>query len=57
MRSNCPDVYVLPNRPSYEATGRTDSIEYAWMHWKKNIKRDFATVRILAVTPLAERRL
>ena len=30
-----PDIYVLPNRPSFKGTGETDSIEYAWFLWDK----------------------
>lgn len=33
MRTSTPDVYVLPNRPSFIGGGKTDSIEYAWFHW------------------------
>lgn len=35
MRSERPDIYVLPNRPSFVGGGKTDSIEYAWFHWWK----------------------
>lgn len=34
MRENTPDIYVLPNRPSFTGKG-TDSIEYAWFVWRK----------------------
>lgn len=30
MKEHHPDIYVIPNRPSFKATGETDSIEYAW---------------------------
>ena len=30
MKKHKPDIYVIPNRPSFKATGETDSIEYAW---------------------------
>ncbi len=28
-----PSVYVLPNRPSHRADGKTDAAEYAWYVW------------------------
>jgi hypothetical protein len=31
-RQPLPDVYVLPNRPSFTGNG-TDATEYAWFHW------------------------
>jgi hypothetical protein len=34
MSTHTPDVYVLPNRPSFTGGG-TDSIEYAWFAWKQ----------------------
>lgn len=33
MRETGPDIYILPDRPSFEGDGDTDSIEYAWFHW------------------------
>ena len=33
MRQHTPDIYVLPNRPSFTGKG-TDSIEYAWFVWR-----------------------
>ena len=54
MRSSRPDVYVLPNRPSFTGTG-TDSIEYAWFHWHDH-GRDRGWMEVLPSTPLAERR-
>ena len=33
LRSDMPDVYVLPHRPSF-AFGSTDSASYAWFHWR-----------------------
>lgn len=34
MREHMPDIYVLPNRPSFNNKG-TDSIEYAWFVWRQ----------------------
>lgn len=28
-----PSVYVLPNRPSHQADGKTDATDYAWIVW------------------------
>jgi len=35
LRQYTPDIYVLPNRPSFNGKG-TDSIEYAWFVWDRN---------------------
>lgn len=40
-----PDVYVLPERPSFTGEG-TDACEYAWMRWVRG-KRQKSEVRIL----------
>lgn len=40
-----PDVYVLPERPSFTGGG-TDACEYAWMRWIRG-KRQKSEVRIL----------
>lgn len=42
MRSHTPDIYVLPNRPSFSGKG-TDSIEYAWFVWRKENKYGMAS--------------
>jgi len=34
MRQHVPDVFQLPNRPSFAGQGKTDSCEYAWMKWR-----------------------
>ncbi len=52
IRETMPDIYVLPNRPSFTG-GHTDSIEYAWFHWHKNSRGIY---KILASTPIEERR-
>jgi hypothetical protein len=49
-----PDVYVLPNRPSFTGSG-TDSADYAWFRWPAD-KREAGCLRILGETPVAERR-
>lgn len=54
MRKHVPDVYVLPNRPSFSGRG-TDSIEYAWFVWHPGRRRRFGRVQVLPVTPTEER--
>lgn len=53
MRGTRPDVYVLPNRPSFTMSGKTDSIEYAWFHWHED---SAGIVRVLSSTNKIERR-
>lgn len=52
MRETQPDIWVLPNRPSFVEDGSTDSIEYAWFHWYQGSQ---GTLRVLASTPKSER--
>jgi hypothetical protein len=52
MRSRTPDVYVLPNRPSFTGKG-TDSADYAWMVWGIGAG---GRLSVLATTPTNERR-
>lgn len=47
MSANTPDVYVLPNRPSFTGGG-TDSIEYAWFVWGRE-RRNRGTVQVLGL--------
>ena len=54
MRESRPSVYVLPNRPSFTASGKTDSIEYAWFVWDKN-QLNQGGFQVLDVTPAAYR--
>lgn len=51
-----PDVYVLPNRPSFTEDGRTDATEYCWLVWPPERHRSSGNVRVLAETPVRERR-
>lgn len=44
-QAGMPDVYVLPERPSFTGEG-TDACEYAWMRWIRG-KRQKSEVRIL----------
>jgi hypothetical protein len=54
MRTHAPDVYVLPNRPSFSGSG-TDSIEYAWFVWHGRKRRTCGVVSVLAPTSSDER--
>lgn len=55
MRRHAPDVFVLPNRPSFTGGRKTDSIEYAWFVWPGARRRKSGRVRVLDVTPRSER--
>jgi len=55
MREHCPDVYILPNRPGFTPDGKTDSIEYAWMHFRQGAPGLHGRIMVLPVTPRAER--
>ena len=58
MRAHPPDVYVLPNRPSFTGKG-TDSVEYAWFVWDQRRAADPAAggrLRVLDLTPAAARQ-
>lgn len=54
MRTNTPDVYVLPNRPSFNGIG-PDSIDDAWFHWDSR-KKGRGSLSVLPYTQLQERR-
>ena len=45
LREHTPDVYVLPNRPSFTG-GQTDACDYAWLVWP-TARRDRGHVEIL----------
>jgi hypothetical protein len=55
FRSEMPDVYVLPNRPSFTG-GPTDATEYAWFVWTPSRGRSTGRIGILNDTPSEERR-
>ncbi len=58
MRDLPPDIYVLPNRPSFTSDGHTDSLDYAWYVWDQDLRgRDHGELRHLASTSKAERAL
>jgi hypothetical protein len=53
MQKNAPDVYVMPNRPSFTGGG-TDATDYAWLVWPQQ-NRSTGLIEVLAQTPRAER--
>ncbi|NVJ05026.1 hypothetical protein HUW63_07200 [Myxococcus sp. AM001] len=55
MRQHCPDVYVLPDRPSFTGKG-TDSIEYAWFVWDAEEPRTTGKIQVIQSTPPSERK-
>lgn len=51
MQAHAPDVYVLPDRPSFDGKG-TDSIEYAWFVWRRaTLHQTSGRLAVLDVTP------
>ena len=56
MRANTPDVYVLPNRPSFSGKG-TDSIEYAWFVWDKMNQKTTGKIEVLPVLSTSKRKV
>jgi hypothetical protein len=50
-----PDIYVLPNRPSFTGDGRTDGADYGWFHWRAGEHREIGRLHILGLTPEEER--
>lgn len=54
MRKNNPDLYILPNRPSFSADGATDSADYAWFVFTQG--RQGGILKVLDTTPLDERK-
>ncbi len=55
MNRTCPDVYIIPERPSFTANGHTDNAEYGWYLWRVGARRSRGQIAHLAPTPLAER--
>lgn len=55
FRGEMPDVYVLPNRPSFTGGG-TDATEYAWFVWTPERERRAGRQEVLDKTPAHERK-
>lgn len=56
FHNNMPDVYVIPNRVSFTADGKADSIEYAWFVWGPDRNKCIGKVEVLNSTPVGQRR-
>lgn len=56
LRNAKPNVYVLPNRPSFTVDGKTDGADYAWMHWAGGGSSMSGLWRVLGSTPVSLRR-
>jgi hypothetical protein len=56
MRATTPDVYVLPNRPSFTGGG-TDSTEYAWFVWDKNNLKTHGRLEVLPALSKIKRKV
>lgn len=55
LREHAPDVYVLPNRPSFTGEG-TDATGYAWLHWPAGgHDRRIGALSVLPTTSVEER--
>lgn len=54
LKNNMPDLFVLPDRPSFTGTG-TDSVSYAWFRWTQ-WKQTTGSIAMLDSTPLKERK-
>lgn len=59
LRGHMPDVFVLPNRPSFDGLG-SDNSDYAWMGWDRTSPSHWppsvGLVQVLATTSLEERK-
>lgn len=57
FREMMPDVYVIPERPSFDGKG-ADSIEYAWFLWPQpeRRKRSRGYFELLDTTPIGVRK-
>jgi hypothetical protein len=54
MRVHVPDIFALPDRPSFTGKGG-DATDYAWMHWPRTWERTSGAFHLLAQTSDIER--
>lgn len=55
LRHRTPDVYVLPDRPSFTGCG-TDSVTYGWFVWPRGREEgESGELTVLPTTPLVPR--
>jgi len=52
----CPDVLVLPNRPSFTGDGKVMSTDYGWFRWKRGVQWIPGVLDFAELTPIEERR-
>lgn len=52
LREHRPNVWILPERPSFDGSGNTDATAYAWLHWHPAAA---GAVSWVETTPAAER--
>ncbi len=55
FKNNMPDIYVLPDRPSFTDNNNTDASSYAWFHFHRR-NNCVGSIELLATTPIQERR-
>lgn len=56
FRQHPPDIYLLPERPSFTENGKTDNSYYAWFIWRPG-NRASGVFRVLRETSLEDRKL
>jgi hypothetical protein len=56
FRQHPPDIYLLPDRPSFLKSGKTDNSYYAWCVWRRR-SRTKGAFMVLNTTSKEERRL
>jgi hypothetical protein len=56
FRQHPPDIYLLPDRPSFLKSGKTDNSYYAWCVWRRR-SRTKGAFMVLDMTSKEERKL
>ena len=56
FREHPPDIYLLPDRPSFTDDGKNDNSYYAWFIWRPGGRTE-GVFRVLRTTPLKYRSL
>lgn len=49
LQDDMPDIYTLPQRPSFSMDGATDAASYSWFHWTEK-RRSTGRIRLLDIT-------
>lgn len=55
LRGRMPDVYHIPDRPSFTGDGRGDACDYAWMVWDAWRPQSISRTLLLPLTSREER--